>query len=177
MATLLDLIEILLDQGHEDLATEIVLSVLNNGADEVNPAGFKRPLEDFHGKRLPVPWVTGTGPSLGQWKKIDGDRAREVEEDLLCLVCGEPRGENWVYGNLQFSGMRSMGHSKRAVSSVDTFMGRPPSATFGHPKCILTAAINCPHLQAQTHPASLPDGTLLTVEDLRKLIHEERTDA
>lgn len=128
-----------------------------------NIKGLKRPLWFFKDALMPLPWVGGNHPANGEWARVDEDRAQLVEILHLCLVCGvELDWGNRVYGMVSGSAYDSAG-----------FFG-VPSATFAHPECLLKAATFCPHLKNVTWPAMLPDGTQLTHEELKTLVHERK---
>lgn len=129
-----------------------------------NERGKRRPvIPGPDGTRMPVMWVSGIEPYEGKWQTLDHDRATEVENEHLCLVCGLHRGDNWVYALLRG---QPLDHRSFWFS---------PSATYGHPSCILKAVLFCPHLKAQEYPAMKQDKvTRLSVDDLKELARLEK---
>src|SRR4051812_26296275 len=109
---------------------------------------------------------------MGKWAGIEGGRNLSATNLQLCIICGEQRGNDWVY--VLFNGKAY----NRGRSILDAMLdvagtGLGPAPTFGHPKCILLAAAFCPHLKAQEHPAQTRDGKRLTYEELRRLAHPQ----
>ena len=141
-------------------------------ANELNPAGKKRPvLRGPSGRMTPVPWIGGVDVALGEkFSYIDSGRANKAENEKLCIVCGTHRGNDWVYGLLGGKPHDYVDHDP-----VSRIFGGSPSPTYGHPECILKAALYCPHLQNQEYPAMLQDRqTKLTVEDLKALVKDKK---
>lgn len=131
-----------------------------------NPRGDHRPtievpehLREAVGHRhAPMPYVSGPQIQLDQWARTDSKRAKEIEKNKLCLVCGFKRGRDWIYGLVA-------GESKDKG---------PASPTFGHKHCIHLASLYCPHLKNQEFPAALQDGTKITHAQLKELADAER---
>lgn len=139
-----------------------------NEANEINPSGRRRPiLVGPDNRNTPVPWLGGIGPKRGEWKYVDFERANQATHDKLCIICGEDRGDNWVYGLLS-------GRPSDEAAPYASIFGGAPAPTYGHPSCILKAALYCPHLKRQEHPAMTQDKTKLTLEDLKKMAKEEK---
>lgn len=134
--------------------------------DRQNPAGRKRPVMDGpDGRKTPSPWIAGAGTSLGQWSYVDSERARDADSNSKCIVCGENRGDNWVYALM----------NGKPSDSVGDAVFSPPSPTYGHPNCILQAVLYCPHLKRQEYPAMTQDKTaLISVDRLKELARDER---
>lgn len=133
-----------------------------------NPTGRKRPLLKRNGKNTPVPWIAGDGPDGGKWSKVDPERAKKADIHELCLICGEPRGEDYIYAMMQG---KPFDHQGRDAANI--LLGiEAPSPTYGHSKCILLACTFCPHLQKQIYPAMLQNGARLTFEELRTYVKE-----
>lgn len=134
--------------------------------DNNNPAGRKRPVMDGpDGRKTPSPWIAGAGTSLGQWSYVDSDRARQAVRDKLCIVCGKKLGDNWVYA--LFNG--------RPSDHIGDSIFTPPSATYGHPNCILQAVLYCPHLKSQEYPAMRQDkSAYISIERLKELAKQDR---
>lgn len=126
----------------------------------MNPTGKKRPvLKGPDGRMTPVPWVGGDGPENGQWNFINSLRADRAEQDHLCIVCGNHRGDDWVYALLN-------GHPSDVAW---------PSPTYGHPECILKAVLYCPHLKSQEYPAMLQDRvTKITTDELKEIVKAKK---
>jgi len=147
-------------------------------ADELNPAGRNRPVRrlpddsksDRAGKLGPVPWLGGAYPFVDQWARIDVPRATEAENDKLCIVCGKSRGDRWLYM------VAADSISDRRWSAFGELIGSEiPAPTVAHPNCGLQAALYCPHLSAQSHPAVLPDARArLSKEALHELATLDR---
>lgn len=158
--------------------------ILDSGKNKINPAGAKRPILDSR----PVPWVGGTHPSLGEWARIDAERAEDAENGKLCIVCGIPLSSDFVYAN--FDGEKHDRKDRRLDTEHKTanellemiggtapiILVGAPTATFVHPRCALLAAAFCPHLKSQEFPAIAQDGTMLTAEKLRRMsnVHENK---
>lgn len=125
-----------------------------------NPAGRRRPLIDYDGRKYPIPWSMGIGVS--DLSKIDPKRAMRVEQQGLCLVCGEPNDETRVFAT--FFGMN--GSDRRKI------LGGPPIPTWGHAECILKAALFCPHLKRfQERVAQLTlGGATMSTEELKAYV-------
>lgn len=135
-------------------------------ADEFNPVGRQRPIANGpNGHKTPVPWIGGVGPQEGNWSYVEGRRAKQADANNLCLVCGLKLEANWVYALFQ----------GQPYDSIRDGFYTPPSPTYGHPNCILTAALYCPHLKKQEYPAMTQDRlTKLSVDDLKVLAREDR---
>lgn len=133
-----------------------------------NEAGFPRPVLPKDGKNTPVPWIGDDGPAEGVWARVSGQRGRLASDHDLCIVCGETLTEDWVL-------CLAFGNGIAQISPLAEWGVGSPTPTWTHPKCALIAALYCPHLQNQEHPAETQDGTLLTVEDLKKLSHAAPT--
>lgn len=131
-----------------------------------NYKGKKRPQHrGVNGKMTPVPWVNGGFPFIGEWVRVDSDRAEAAEVRHLCIVCGEHRGDDWVYAAM----------NGKMVSDTANSMFGIPSPTYGHPECILKAVLFCPHLKKQGYPAMKQDGlTKLSEDDLKQIVREQK---
>lgn len=143
---------------------------LSQGSEE-NPAGFPRPVLKRNGKNTPVPWIGAYGPADGRWAMIDGDRNEKATAGKLCIICGQPRGDDYVYalfkGKPYDAGTTLI---DRLFGTSDPKVG--PAPTYGHPKCVLIAATFCPHLKRAKYPAQTQDGQPLTHDELRQLAHK-----
>lgn len=134
-------------------------------AEKLNPPGWPRPTvkleeeyrEKFGHKTLPVPYSSGNGMFVKDWARVSRPRSHEIAENNLCVVCGEHRGNDWVWALL-------FGEPKNIAK---------PSPTYGHPRCILLACMFCPHLKNQRYPAMLQDGRKITVDELRNHLREK----
>lgn len=153
---------------YRDAAYVAVSEFMEKIAKDENTKGRKRPvLRGPWGKMIPVPWVGGGFPGTNQWKRVDAYRSNEAEREHLCIVCGEHRGDNWVYAALN-------GETVSDHSGFSMF-GQLPSPTYGHPGCILKAVLFCPHFKNLEYPAMMKDKkTRLTVDDLKTLAKEEK---
>jgi hypothetical protein len=130
---------------------------------EINHKGFPRPVLPMKGKNTPIPWVGGTAPEEGAWAAIDSNRAMDAEVDRLCLVCGLELPDDYVF-LLAFDQKADM----VGISIGGLSLGLP-SPTWAHPKCANVAALFCPHLKSEEHPAETQNGQKLTHDDLREL--------
>lgn len=136
-----------------------------------NPTGFPRPVLRRNGRNTPVPWVGAEGPATGKWALVDPLRAIQADREHLCIICGLPCGDDYVYGLLHG---RPYEHRSPAF---DVLLGvGPPAPTYGHPKCVLIAATYCPHLKRQPYPACDRDGNKLTFQQLRELAHTNKEE-
>lgn len=129
-----------------------------------NLPGFPRPVLPRNGKNTPVPWIGDDGPAEGVWARVSGYRGMQASEQKLCIICGESLTEDWVLCLVE-----GKGFTRR--SPLAEFGVGSPTPTWTHPKCAVIAALYCPHLNRVPHPAAAQDGTLLTLDDLKKLSH------
>lgn len=143
---------------------------------EVNPAGMRRPImRGPSGRMTPAPWVAGEQLGRadgGRWSYVDEYRANIAEINHLCIVCGTHRGDDWVYGLLF-----GKPYDHITTDPVERIFNiGSPATTYGHPECILKAALYCPHLQRQDYPAMTQDRTTkLTVDDLKDIVKKRKT--
>lgn len=77
-----------------------------------------------------------------------------------CIVCGLKLTDDFIY--MLVSGMLASNEA-----GIHT-----PAPTFVHRKCGRIAAIFCPHLKRQEHPAVTQDGQMLTHAQLAELAKE-----
>ena len=138
-----------------------------------NAPGRRRPTCPLDGKQAPVPYVGGKFPSLGSWARIDDARAEQIEEDLLCVMCGKPRGTNWLYAAINGQGF----DHRTADPFMRIFGGGVPSATFGHPNCIYQASLYCPFLKKSDYPALTQAKRPISRKELGRLAAQERSTA
>lgn len=159
----------------EDLDFEDLEELKQSGKRE-NRRGFPRPTRKYvgsnpelHGRQVPMPWATGANPTTGLWAAIDNERSRELEDRYLCLMCGEPLGQNWVYGLLA-----GQPHD-RGYDFFERGPGDAPSPTWMHIKCAILGVLYCPHLKNQEYPCMDQDQkTFLTLDNLRQRMRRLR---
>lgn len=135
-----------------------------------NKAGRKRPLWWLRGKLTPLPWVGGRYPREGQWARVDRARTIAVEQDKLCLVCGEP----FAYGEWQHR-IYGLVNGEPSDTAGWSFFGEAPSPTYGHPSCLLKAVTYCPHLIGQPYPVCDANQVKLDRDQLKELVKAEKT--
>ena len=106
---------------------------------------------------MPVPWIAGEAPTKQDWAAINIDRSTDVQELNLCLVCGLVLSKNFVFGLV----------AEKAIQNAHFY-------TWGHAKCILLAAVHCPHLRDNLYVAQDQHDVRLTLDDLRELVRSEK---
>lgn len=135
----------------------------------INPAGRHRPVERMNGKPTPVPWLMGNyDRDHMQWARMYSPRTIEAEVDHLCIVCGEhvDRADQ-VYGLV--GGSIKSDHRTDPFERLFGVSEGLPTPTWGHPRCILTAALHCPHLKAEKYVAEI-HGVRVTADQLAKYV-------
>lgn len=159
---------------------------------EKNPSGRSRPVHRLPsdskspraGKLAPVPWVGGPYPHLSEWARVDSERSSEAQREGLCIVCGEALGDFWLYSvvndeisdtdqqklDVDIRDAQTVGQALAIIKVKMEMADRPPAPTWGHPHCLNLAALYCPHLSKQTHPAVLRTRVhRISVQDLKTL--------